>query len=421
MIWTIPFIAACWLLVSSVVPAWAGGMGQCRFCHSPTMTLSGMHRHLACRDCHQNGIQVLANPADRNTGSVGCVRCHRGYERMYEHAMGTRGKERAFIARTYGTRDRRFDQKNCASCHLQGCQDCHGKGHAISRPAQDSCSRCHKGYFVGWEYFGRAPREEHDRYQRGQRIQGETFIKMLPDVHHQRGMTCGACHTMQSLVAGKVSAKDCTDCHTPSKNVIEHRIAAHLNKLECSACHAAWAPQEYGTFYLRFSGDIIPAPFDQLNFAGPGYVKSVYLKRQDLPPLGINSRGKVSPIRPQFIAYYSKIANGRAVGAENQLLAAEWRAFTPHTIQRGTVMCDGCHDNPRRFLLEQPKDRIYDLQRDGLGLYSFWNQAGQKMVNGQFMDQARYRKISTKTDTYKRLYVEKWKKFTKPAERSSQR
>jgi len=414
--WTIPFIAACWLLVSSL-PALAAD--QCRYCHAPGLAVNGAHRTLACRDCHHVGREVLSDPASRAVGSAGCVSCHRGYGRMYEHAMGTRGKEKAFIKRTYARKDRSFEQKNCSSCHLQGCQDCHGKGHAISRPQQDSCSKCHKGYYVGWDYFGRAPREEHDRYQRGERKQGETVLKMLPDVHHQRGMTCSACHTMQSLIAGNVSAKSCTDCHSPSRKVIEHRIAAHLDKLECVACHAAWAPQEYGTFYLRFSDGLIPEPFDQLQLAGPGYVKSVYLKRQDLPPLGVNSRGKVAPIRPQFISYYSKLANGRVVGAENQLLAAEWRAFTPHTIQRGTVMCDGCHDNPRRFLLEQPGDRIYDLQKDGMTLFSFWNQAGQKVVNGTFLDEARYRRMSTKTNTYKRAYVEKWKRFVTPAAPSS--
>jgi len=418
VIWTIPFIAACWLLVSSL-PAQAAD--QCRYCHAPGLTVNGAHGNLTCRDCHLSGTQVLSDPASRATGSAGCVRCHHGYGRMYEHAMGTRSKERAFIARSFGKKDRLFEQKNCSTCHLQGCQDCHGKGHAISRPTQDSCSKCHKGYYVGWDYFGRAPREEHDRYQRGQRIQGETFLKMLPDVHHQRGMTCSSCHTMQSLIAGKVSAKSCTDCHTPSPKVIEHRIAAHLEKLECAACHAAWTPQEYGTFYLRFSGGSIPEPFDQLQLAGSGYVKSVYLKRQDLPPLGVNSRGRVAPIRPQFIAYYSKIANGRAVGAENQLLAAEWRAFTPHTIQQGTVMCDGCHDNPRRFLLEQPGDRIYDLQKDGMTLSSFWDRAGQKVVNGSFLEEARYRRMSTKTASYKRAYVEKWKRFVTPVAPSSPR
>jgi hypothetical protein len=84
-------------------------------------------------------------------------------------------------------------------------------------------------------------------------------------------------------------------------------------------------------------------------------------------------------------------------------------------------MCDGCHDNPRRFLLEQAGDRIYDLQKDGMTLSSFWDRAGQKVVNGSFLEEARYRRMSTKTDSYKRAYVEKWKRFVTPAAPSSPR
>jgi len=414
--WTIPFIAACWLLVSSLS---AQAADQCRLCHAADKTVTGIHQRLACRDCHQHGSQVLADPASRVSGSAGCVRCHQGYQRMYQHAMGSRSKEKAFIARSYGKRDRTFEQKNCASCHLKGCQDCHGNGHAIARPAADACSKCHKGYYVGWDFFGRAPREEHERYQRGERLQGETFLKMLPDVHQQKGMTCNNCHTMQSLITGKVTARSCSDCHRPSQKVLEHRIAAHLEKLECAACHAAWAPQEYGTFYLQFTSGTVEDSYQALTVTENGYAKSVYLKRQDLPPLGLNSRGKLASIRPQFIAYYSRISNGRAVGRENELLVAEWRAFAPHTIQRGTAMCDGCHDNPRRFLLERPQDRIYDLQRDGMTLSSFWDRRGQRVVNGSFLEETRYRQMAAKTDAYKRAYVEKWKQFTKPAAASS--
>jgi len=418
VIWTIRSIAVCWLLASTL-PALAAD--QCRLCHDSGVALRGVHRGLNCRDCHQSGTTLLSQPANRRHNSAGCVGCHQGYGRMYDHAMGSRVKEKAFIQRSYASRDRDFEQKNCASCHLQGCTDCHGTGHAISRPKADTCSSCHKGYYVGWDYFGRAPREEHERYQRGQRLQGETFLKMLPDVHQQKGMSCANCHTMQSLISGKLSAKGCTDCHRPSSTVLEHRIAAHLEKMECVACHAAWAAQEYGTFYMRFASGAVEDHYQSLTYTQHGYAKSVYLKRQDLPPLGLNSRGKVAPIRPQFVAYYSMFAKGRPVGQENELLAAEWRAFTPHTIQRGTALCDQCHDNPRRFLLERPEDRIYDLQKDGMALQSFWSQTGQRMINGSFMDAARYQRMTTKSDTYKRMYVEKWTRFAKPAAASSPR
>ena len=69
----------------------------------------------------------------------------------------------------------------------------------MAPPGDDACLRCHGGYFVGWDYHGRAPREDHERYQRGAEANGEPFLKMLPDIHHELGLTCADCHTMRSL------------------------------------------------------------------------------------------------------------------------------------------------------------------------------------------------------------------------------
>ncbi|MCP6755937.1 hypothetical protein NL533_30410, partial [Klebsiella pneumoniae] len=85
------------------------------------------------------------------------------------------------------------------------------------------------------------------------------------------------------------------------------------------------------------------------------YRKSAVLNRQDAPPLGLDARGLVAPIRPQFVL----LATDASRGIENRLLAAEWRAFFPHTVRRGTVTCSGCHENPRRYLLEAVEDRHY--------------------------------------------------------------
>jgi len=418
--WMIRCIVFYLLLVNSsfVLPAQAAG--QCRYCHNGAVKVQGVHTAVSCAACHQNGSKVIADPAAGDTGAAGCTGCHKNYQQLYKQDMATKKKEKQFIAASYGRIDADFGKKNCNSCHIKGCKDCHGSGHKITLPKTDDCTKCHKGYFVGWDYLGRAPRDDHDRYQRGRFVQGESYLKMLPDIHHSKGMTCGDCHTMQSLLEGKISARKCIDCHQPDMQVIEHRISAHLEKMECIACHAAWAAQEYGTFYLQYQGDNPPEPFDRLQLASAGYVKSSYLKRQDLPPLGINEHGKVAPIRPQFIAYFSQLGNSWMPAIENKLLIARWRAFTPHTVQRGTVTCDGCHNNPRRFLLEPPTERIYNLQQDGLGLDSFWDQRGQQMVNGSFMDYARYKRLSARTVEYARYYVEKWKKLSKPAEISSQ-
>lgn len=416
-------IAACWLALSAT-PGRAAE--NCKVCHR--VTLEGVHARLACLSCHLSESATLANPAAAAGGAQGCSGCHAGYARLFDHAMGTRDRERRFVERSIGRFDAGFFENRCGSCHLAGCTDCHGgSGHRVTRASDRSCFACHKGYFVGTDYYGMAPREDSLRYQRGELAYGQSFLKMTPDVHAEAGLGCAACHSMASLVAGEKSSKGCRDCHRVSQKVVEHRIAAHLEKLECYACHSAWAAQEYGTFWLRFVDSSVQEEFEVKENAG-SYVKSAYLRKQDAPPLGLNAAGKVSPIRPQFLLYFSDIRNDRVVGAwtagsqdllENRLLAAEWKAFFPHTVRRGTVMCEGCHDTPRRYLLEAPQDRIYQLQADGMTLPSFWDRSGQKVVNGDFLPMARYRRVAAKTQEYQRAYLEKWQQLIKHVEASS--
>ncbi len=387
------------------------------FCLPLSLEASPAHVGMACSSCHRQG-GAGSDPATRSNRAVGCVVCHPGHERIFDHAMGQRSGEQQFVQRTYARFDSGFWDKNCNSCHLKGCLDCHGDS-GLSKPSVATCQRCHTGYYTGWDYSGRAPREDNMRYQRGIAVNGETFLKMLPDVHYRAGMTCGACHSMASLAEGKKTSKVCRDCHLPDRKVLEHRIPAHLERLECYACHSAWAPQEYGTFFLRFRDQGMKDDFDLKPGATGEYLRSAYLKKQDAPPLGINSRGRISPIRPMFIAYYTDIMTARNNGPENSLLAAEWRAYFPHTVQRGTVTCEGCHDNPTRFLLEPESRRVYNLEKDGMGLESFWLQKGQRVSNGSFMDSSRYLRMSRKSPAYTKAYVEKWKTFLNRVENSS--
>ncbi|HBB17874.1 MAG TPA: cytochrome C [Syntrophus sp. (in: bacteria)] len=408
------FIAVCLPAVSAV-----NGMtgDACTLCHQ--VTLKGIHAALTCTACHGDKVKAIGKPASAETRAVGCVGCHRGYETLFDHPMATRAKERRFVERTVGRIDPAFFQQNCNSCHLRGCTDCHGgTGHAITKATEQSCLVCHKGYFVGTDYYGMAPREDSLRYQRGKTAYGETYLKMAPDVHAEAGLTCGECHSMKSLAAGAKSSKRCTDCHQIKRNIIEHRIAAHREKLECFACHSTWAPQEYGTFYLRFSDSPSRKEYRLRNNSGD-YVKSAYLRKQDAPPLGINANGKVSPIRPEFIVFFTDIRNDRPVGQENRLLAAEWKAFFPHTIRRGAAMCDGCHNNPRRFIMEQKENRIYELQSDRMTLASFWERDGQKVTNGDFLPVSRFMQMSTGSPAYKKAYIEKWKSLIGRVENSS--
>ncbi len=404
----------CFLTISAVS---ALAAENCTVCHK--IVRSGIHADFPCLACHLDETRTLADPASASHGARGCVPCHRGYDRFFSQAMATREPERRFANRTWGTADPCFFEKTCNGCHLQGCNDCHGgSGHSLRKPTDRDCLVCHKGYFVGTDYLGMAPREENMRYQRGPTPYGEPFLKMLPDVHAERGMGCSACHSMKSLVAGQRSSKSCRECHQPDLKIIEHSIAAHMEKLECAACHAAWAPQEYGTWFLRLVDSPTKEEYD-LRTGDREWMKSVYLKKQDAPPLGLNRAGRVAPIRPEFIAFLSDIRNDRPVGRENRLLAAEWKAYAPHTIRRGTPFCDACHDDPRRFLLERPEDRIYRLREDGIALDSFWDRTGQTMQNGAFLPPERYRAMAARSPAYQKAYVKKWRQFVNRVDASS--
>jgi hypothetical protein len=371
------------------------------------MTRSAMLFIVACSLIAASAVDLAASgPARRESAAArACLACHDSTRAVLSGPMAMRSGERAFAHRAFGVEDGdRFFAQSCSGCHVTGCGDCHGDGaHPVALPGNDACLRCHRGYSAGWEYVGKAPREDHSRYRRGATSQGEPFLTMLPDVHFERGMICADCHPMASLHIGG-RARTCRDCHpSPSRAIPEHAIAAHMKKMECVACHAAWAPQEYGTFLVRTSSDEQEAAFAPVRKVGP-WRKSAHLKRQDAPPLGLDAKGLVAPIRPRFVLFITDLARGW----ENRLAAAEWRAFTPHTVRRGTVACGGCHDNPRRFLLEPAADRIYLLDKDGLALPSYWSREQQRVVNGSFMPRDRHEKMNTKTPEYIRQVIKQW-------------
>ena len=411
MRWMIVLAALCLLSLS---PGLASGA-------VPRSSLEGVHAELACADCHGVDVAKSPRPSSAASRAEGCTGCHEGYDGIFDQVMTTRVAEKAFASQNFGDLDPMFFETNCSSCHVSDCLDCHGgDGHKIARATQNECLGCHKGYFVGREYLGMAPREDRPRYQRGAKFLGETYLKMRPDLHSEIGMECMDCHSMQSLIAGRKAAKGCVDCHQADPQVIEHGIAAHMDKMECYACHSAWAPQEYGTFFLRIGDN--PEMAERFRTEGEWtetYLIRAYLRQQNEPPLGVNASGRISPIRPEFIAYYSDLRGKSVPVVENRLLTASWKAFFPHTVRSGTVMCDACHDNRRRFLMEKEEDRIYRIDLDEMGLTSFWNQAGQQVSNGSFVSPQRFSVITEKTAAYSKAYVARWKNLIKRAETSS--
>lgn len=374
---------------------------------------------LLAADATGHAATARATPDHRALRDTSCVRCHAAQRAVLTGAMAVREGERAFAHRAFGRRDGdAFFAGSCGGCHVKACSDCHGAGASFAaRPDDEACMKCHRGYYVGWDYHGRAEREDHERYQRGAAANGGRVLQMTPDVHQQRGMKCVSCHTVHSLHGGRGKVKGCAECHTKiSKSVPEHAITAHLDKMECWTCHSAWASQEYGTFLVRARSAEQQMAFSALPSWGD-WKKSAYLRRQDAPPIGLNARGKASPIRPMYLLFAT---DGRK-GWENRPLAAEWRAFVPHTTRRGTTTCSGCHDSPRRFLLENDADRIHRPDEDGLPMRSFWNREGQSVANGAFFPADRHKAMNRKTPAYVREHLKQWQEILRHVEPSSSR
>jgi len=353
-----------------------------------------------------------ATPAKAGAAAdAACLECHDGADAVLTGHMATRAREAAFARRAFGADGDRFFAESCGGCHVASCSDCHGcTPHGSGRPGNEACLRCHRGYSAGWEYEGRAPREEHARYRRGAVSQGEPFLTMTPDVHHERGLSCADCHTMRSFREGRRAAKACRDCHDPDLATSPgHDPDGPMARVACASCHAAWEAQEYGTFLVRAPSAEQREAFAALPSLGP-WKKSAALKRQDAPPLGLDEDGSVSPIRPHFVLFATDVARGR----ENRLLTAEWRPSAPHTIRRGTVGCEGCHGSRKRFLLEEASGRLYDLERDGLPLRSWWDREGQRMARGAFLPRDRFGNMSRRSPEYARLLVKRWQTFLEP-------
>lgn len=414
MRWTILFIVACSLALADAAPGTPDGNAPRVPARASVRAPAPVRASAAARS--DSAAAELAR--HRRLGEETCLRCHAAARGVLTGVMGTRSRERAFAHRAMGNEGHRFFDATCAGCHVTRCADCHGSGADFAaKPSDDACLKCHRGYWVGWEYHGRAPREDHDRYQRGAVANGEHVLKMLPDVHAERGLGCADCHTMRSLQEGRRTGKTCRDCHpNVSTRVPEHAIAAHLDKLECWACHSAWGAQEYGTFLVRATRPEQVEAFAPLPRLGE-WRRSVYLRRQDAPPLGLNERGKVAPIRPEFILF----ATDARRRWENRLLAAEWTPYFPHTIRRGTTTCLGCHDSPRRFLLEPDSARVYRPDEDGLPFRSFWSQQGQTMRGGRFFPADRHTAMNRRTPAFVREHLRQWQTLVDRVGRSSAR
>lgn len=291
------------------------------------------------------------------------------------------------------------------------------------------CLHCHnRGGRTGVSFVGTM---ESDNYgtpykadgSKQDSLHGKQYNHLTKDVHFEKGMTCVDCHTKQDLHGdGRIYQKKenavevrCETCHgapnkkaefltiwgtkltnvtdsggkpvltaklTGKQHVVpqlkgaklseEGRVAMvaipkHMEKLECYACHAKWAPQCYG---CHVKNDVSKAGTDWLetgNTEDPSmagrkenakntalaWEESRSYLRWETPILGINSKGKVSPFMPGCQVVLTQVDSGSKKNLTNNKVFTTvdgtsgmmHNQIQPHTITKSSRTCVDCHMN----------------------------------------------------------------------------
>jgi hypothetical protein len=255
------------------------------------------------------------------------------------------------------------------------------------------------------------------------------------------------------------------------KEIVNHVIPEHIQNMECYSCHAAWSFQDYG-LNLMFDKSIRyeqwralwaqndpqvqellgrqlrldpsdrtpPVTFDWLTrepSRGVWYSGWNY-RRWENNILGRNSSGKVSIFRPQSQFLVTQIdENGSVMEGSripqtgDQKPGWAMNPYAPHTIQRETVGCEGCHLNPKaiglgliRFREATQGHSIVPLtqpQKDGIavdhGLEQMVSITGQPLQRSTHpgarpFNQAEIKGLLEKSPAYIRFWLMEWEHHT---------
>ncbi|PIE91315.1 MAG: hypothetical protein CR997_01680 [Acidobacteria bacterium] len=147
------------------------------------------------------------------------------------------------------------------------------------------------------------------------------------------------------------------------------KIAEHMQKLECYACHSTWVPQYYGFKYVidytKQSIDWLDSPEIYGADGTTADYKGEYVMqpgantnwdyshvRWEQPPLGINGEGRVSPLTGVIQTVGTVLdPQGKTIvwnyvaKTDQGYNAIELAPLNPHTTSRASRECTDCHGN----------------------------------------------------------------------------
>ncbi len=143
-------------------------------------------------------------------------------------------------------------------------------------------------------------------------------------------------------------------------------VHQHMDKLECYACHSTWAPQCYGchtkydrrkegTDWVKTALNHDPKTGLQRVTKTKGDIdENRGFMRWEEPILGINVKGKVSPVIPGCQVVWSYVDENGKVIVANQIRktsdgfdAPTLAPVQPHANTIPARTCESCHTNPK--------------------------------------------------------------------------
>ncbi len=316
----------------------------------------------------------------------------------------------------------------CQDCHTT--LDVHSSGKligAITGAVEVECTDCHGTPFnYPWELplgygdeYEEKPKEGEPRgvaqtlpeyMKRGDypdtadgyllTARGNPFGNVVRDGEHVRvHLASGA---IRDLLPLKLLVEE--DRLSDEARVAMVEVSSHMERMECFACHATWAPQCYGC-HIKVDyreedahydwiqvGDAHGADGKTPEFTGladhlkiNGKIKETrsYLRWEE-PALAVNGEGRISPVipgcqtsvtvidkdgNPVVTNKIARIPNVEGAGPEGQC-GIDHSPLHPHTVQKRARTCESCHADPKAlgygiggglFYDDPSKDHVVDL------------------------------------------------------------
>jgi hypothetical protein len=234
----------------------------------------------------------------------------------------------------------------CADCHVGGdvhgdgnlygsgryqvgvrCEDCHGTVRAEIREGGDGIFRNSKGFPMH-----AIRRGDDDRILLGLKMPGPSGLPReieIPQIH-------------RILESGVNSAMD-------EAMGVNERGFSHTDALECYTCHTAWRQTCFGCHVTV--NDSLSAPNRSTGQSSRGAVTARNNDYSlDFFALGLNHRGKISPVASAMSVFMSYADEGgferfrdKTRTATGGKLGFGWSPFHHHTVSRVPQNCDRCH------------------------------------------------------------------------------